>query len=797
MVDSSLTTALTDIERQAVAALASPSSDTSYVTLSGALRDIFLTHERSRKESGVEQAMVEGLFAFNSRYLPEKQAALKAAGLSTTYFGLIGEKCTDALSWLLDVFLGESSKPWRLKSTPVPDVPQELSELALSTGIQAAREYQEGLGREITPEDNVRAASLVRQAMQDAILVETDRRAKQMERLIDDALTEGGWKPALKDFLFDVAVGKAAILKGPIVRERQKKVWGTGSGGKPKVSYVWEPALTVSRVSPFDAYPSASTVEFEGDFIERIRFRLSDVFWMLKRKHFIKSQVQSVIDDFPSLAGTEVRAIDSTVAPILQNQTGEAKVQGTVEGLNYWLTVPGTFLRNAGYEKFPAGKSIVAGELYHIEALTLAGRVVFVDENPDPRGQKPYFKTGWQSIPGSFWYRSLPEILADIGDVCNADVRSLVNNMGLASGFQVIIPDTQRLLGDKLTTMFPHKIWQFKNPSNSAAPPIDFKQPDSNAQELLGIINECRQWADSRSGVPKYLVGGQPPPGVGRTASGISMLFNSAAKGIRRVVIAVDLEVICPLLEAVYERKLVEAEDAAVLGDLEVAPAGAVETLVKSELAERRLALIGELSKSPDADLVGVRGRSAVWREAFRSVEMEGPAIMAPIEKIEQKAEAVAKAERTKAEAEAQAMQMDAQNKSLEVEISKAKLDVERQRFAMESKILGLKLEAQITENQQRAAITKRMASSVDLKTAEQLGQIGVQTDEEEEEENDIRVNAGNLEALGTPPAVPGVAGAPEGVEAIPTGESGMVVNPGGGPLEPSAGGGPTPETVV
>jgi len=66
------------------------------------------------------------------------------------------------------------------------------------------------------------------------------------------------------------------------------------------------------------------------------------------------------------------------------------------------------------------------------------------------------------------------------------------------------------------------------------------------------------------------------------------MLLNSAAKGIRRVVITVDRDVICPLLKRIYEKNLMDSEDASILGDLEVAPAGAVETLVKAELAERR-----------------------------------------------------------------------------------------------------------------------------------------------------------------------------------------------------------------
>jgi len=174
---------------------------------------------------------------------------------------------------------------------------------------------------------------------------------------------------------------------------------------------------------------------------------------------------------------------------------------------------------------------------------------------------------------------------------------------------------------------------------------------------------------------------------------------------------------------------------------------------------------------------------------------MDGPAVLEPIEKLEQKAEAREKAEQSKMEAESQAAQMEAQNKSTEVEISKAKLAVEKQRFEMETKILGLKLEAQISENQARAAVTRKMASSIDLKTAEQLGEINVPS--EEDKANDLRSDTGNLEKLaaGAQPArVPAVAGIPA---EIPGGEPGVLSGPGGESLPEGTGQGAAVETIT
>jgi len=106
------------LETKATASLETQRIGDQYVTLSGALRDIFLKHNKARQESGVEKQLVDSLYAFNGMYPADKLAKLTETGLSTLNFGLTGEKCVDALSWLNDVFLGESTKPWRLKATP-------------------------------------------------------------------------------------------------------------------------------------------------------------------------------------------------------------------------------------------------------------------------------------------------------------------------------------------------------------------------------------------------------------------------------------------------------------------------------------------------------------------------------------------------------------------------------------------------------------------------------------------------------------------------------------------------------
>ena len=228
------------------------------------------------------------------------------------------------------------------------------------------------------------------------------------------------------------------------------------------------------------------------------------------------------------------------------------------------------------------------------------------------------------------------------------------------------------------------------------------------------------------------------------------------------------------------------------MGDVEVAPAGAVETLIKTELAEKRLGLLEQIEKSEDRGMISAQGRSELWREAFRSAEMEGPALMVPIEKIEQQAAAEDAAALQKTQAESQAAQADAQAKQLQVQVEQAKLEVEKQRLTMETQILNLKLQAQIAENQARRAVTNRMAASVDLKTAKELGAANVPT--QEERNNAIRNEAPGLAPVEPAPAPAGVPNAGAGAPAELPGAPGELApaegQPEGQPNESGPGSG-------
>jgi hypothetical protein len=292
---------------------------------------------------------------------------------------------------------------------------------------------------------------------------------------------------------------------------------------------------------------------------------------------------------------------------------------GTIEALEYWGPATGIMLRDWGIKSW-GGRPIDELDEYQINAWKIGSYVVRAQINPDPLDQRPYSKCSFEDIPGAFWGKALPELMADVQIMCNASARALAMNMGIASGPQVEVNVDRLAKGQPLSSMFPWKVWQTTSDRSGAGhPAIRFFQPNMNAAELLQVYTYFSKIADEVTGVPNYLYGSSAVSGAGRTASGLSMLMENAAKGIKHAILGLDAAT-SQMITRLYRHLMMFDPDNEIKGDMNLIAAGAIGAMIREQQVQARKEFMDDTLNPVDAQIIGAEGRAYMLRERAKGL---------------------------------------------------------------------------------------------------------------------------------------------------------------------------------
>lgn len=606
--------------------------------LSAHIRECW-TQARQAKQMTVENRMFQNMRARRGEYDPEKLAAIREMGGSEVFANITSVKCRAAASWLRDVLMSTGSeRPWTIRPTPVADLPTDVNDKIVSAAAQGIQQAAQG-GQPLTPDQERQLVSDVHdealQAVQEDARVKADRMADKME----DQLLEGGFLQAMDAFIDDIATFPSAILNGPIVRKRKVLKWlpDKSKPGSFKPQAVDALKLEWERVSPFDIYPSpAATTVDDGYLIHKRKLTREDLNALVGVDGYDDSSIRMVLDDYGQGGLREWLTNDVAQAAAEGKATTQLaqNTDGLIDALQFWGSVQGKMLLDWGLDKKEVPDST---QEYHVEAWLIGSYVVKAVLNYDPLCRKPYYKASYEDIPGSWWGNAVCDLIRDPQVVSNAAARAIVNNMGIASGPQVTVNVERLAPGEDVTQLTPWKIWQVVNdPLGGSAKPVDFFQPDSRIAELMAVFQTFSSMADEYSGLPKYMAGDQAG-GAGRTASGLSMLMGNAGKSIKQVVANIDIGVIDPMIERLYNHNMQYADDDALKGDVQIVARGAASLINKETAQLRRTQFLAATMNPVDMQIVGVEGRAAILRESAKSLDMDTDKVVPPLSVLRQK----------------------------------------------------------------------------------------------------------------------------------------------------------------
>lgn len=620
-------------QRQAAEAVFDEQQSQPHIqALAGHIKSFWRQAEEAKRD--VERQMIEAMYARRGEYTPEKLAKVQADGQPPIYMMLGSAKMRQVEALVRDVLIGAGTeKPWTVLPTPDPELPPTMVAQAVQALQQEIMQFEAVTGMMVTLEDARIRMRELRDMLDQRVREEARVRAERMERKMEDQLVEGDYIDALDQFVTDLGTFKTAFLAGPVVRKKPKLTWG--EGGELIVSN--ELKLEWERVSPFDMYPAPWAKHIEdGPLIRRHQLTREGLYQLKGVEGYSDESIDKVLELYGDNGLKNWLAIDSELASAEgKDDLLQSTNTGLIDALQYWGSASGKMLK-----EWSDGKLKVEDESkeYQIEAWLIGPYVIKAVLNSDPLSRRPYYACSFQRVPGTVWGNSPFDLMKDCQDMCNAAARAMAANLGIASGPQVAVLTDRMPSGEDITSMFPWKIWQFNSdPMGGTAQPIQFFQPTSNAQELMGVYEKFSVLADEYTGIPRYMAGFDSG-GAGRTASGMSMMIGNASKVIRQVVGAIDFSVISPMVERLYYYNMRYSDDPDLKGDVCIVARGAMSLQTK-EAAQVRTAEFLQATANPiDMQIIGLEGRGELLRHAARRLDMNADKVVPPSTVLKQRA---------------------------------------------------------------------------------------------------------------------------------------------------------------
>jgi hypothetical protein len=409
------------------------------------------------------------------------------------------------------------------------------------------------------------------------------------------------------------------------------------------------PVLCWERVSPFDIYwtPGVANIE-DANVVQRSRLTRAEINNLLDLPGFITEEVRAVLDEYGR--GGLVDNWDQTDSErsILEGREDPRFNQsGLIACLEFQGNAQGRYLLDIGMDPATIPDPL---RDYYVDAWLIGRHIIKVQQIPSPRKRHQYYVTSFEKTPGTPCGNGLPDLLADISSVANATLRALVNNLSISSGPQVVVNDDRLGDGEDGEQMYPWKRWHVKSDpfGNNTEKAVEFFSPASNANELLSVYTAFSSMADEASAIPKFMTGSPPQGGLGRTASGLSMLMQNSSKILQTVASNIDIDVIDPVINALLDMVMLTDQTGLLTGEEKVRVLGVQVAQQRETQRARQLEWLQITANPIDQAIIGPKGRAQVLRSVATEIGLPGENIVpseADLDKQQAQAQAQAAAQ--------------------------------------------------------------------------------------------------------------------------------------------------------
>ena len=428
--------------------------------------------------------------------------------------------------------------------------------------------------------------------------------AKKMEKKIHDQLQESGATTHLRSMAFEMALLGTGAMKGAFAVDKEYPNWNEEGEYDPIVKTVPE----CEHVSIWDFYPDpeAKSMEDAEYVVQRHKMSRTQLRKLKSRPYFMDDSVQMAIDKGPDYVQKywEMTMEDDDTQPTSERW----------EVLEFWGYVDTKLLEEHGVD-IPAELSDL--DEVNCNVWICNGEVLRFVLNPFKPTRIPYYAVPYEHNPYSFFGVGIAENMDDTQTLMNGFMRMAIDNAAMSGNLIIEVDETNLVPGQDLS-VYPGKI--FRRQGGAPGQAIFGTKFPNVAQENMQLFDKARVLADESTGFPSFAHGQTGVQGVGRTASGISMLMSAANGSIRTVVKNVDDYLIRPLGKAFFAFNMQFDFDEEIKGDLEVNASG-TESLMANEVRSQRLMQFLQVAQNPV--LAPFAKMDYIIREIAKSMDLD------------------------------------------------------------------------------------------------------------------------------------------------------------------------------
>src|SRR6056300_368896 len=428
--------------------------------------------------------------------------------------------------------------------------------------------------------------------------------AKNMEKQIMDQLQESNASKQLRSTAFEMSLFGTGVMKGPFAVDKEYPNWDEEGNYSP----VFKTVPSTSHVSVWNFYPDpdASNMDEAQYVVERHKMSRTQLRSLKKRPYFRSNVIDEVIQQGESYDKKYWEDDLSDYAP----EHGIDRF----EVLEYWGMCDVDMLIENEVE---IPKELKKFDELQANIWICNGKLIRMVLNPFKPAKIPYMAAPYELNPYSFFGVGLAENMDDTQTLMNGFMRMAVDNAVLSGNLLIEVDETNLVPGQDLS-VYPGKV--FRRQGGAPGQAIFGTKFPNVAGENLQLFDKARVLADESTGFPSFAHGQTGVQGVGRTASGISMLMNAAAGSIKTVIKNVDDYLLKPLGEGMFRFNMQFNFNKDIKGDLEVVARG-TESLMANEVRSQRLMSFLQVASNPS--LAPFAKFPYIVREIAKSMDLD------------------------------------------------------------------------------------------------------------------------------------------------------------------------------